>query len=261
MKIMKWINTAAFLVMAAVNLLAELLPLGGKTTAEISAGYPSLFTPAGMTFSIWGVIYILLGLYVVFQWEFFKSAENNAAVKETGGLFALSCVINTLWIICWHSGKIGSSVLLITVLLVTLMLIQYSLKGIPAGTFQRITVNLGFDIYYGWIIAAMIANISAWLVSVGWNGFGLSETFWASTMLIVGAIIGICVVTAGKNRIAGAAVIWAYIGILTKHISADGFGGKYAPVISAAVIGIVCILTAIVMTVMFPSSRAEEEAK
>jgi hypothetical protein len=42
--------------MIVLNVLANALPLGGRTTGEISDAYPNLFAPAGYTFAIWGLI-------------------------------------------------------------------------------------------------------------------------------------------------------------------------------------------------------------
>ena len=119
-------------------------------------------------------------------------------------------------------------------------------------------VNAGFDIYLGWIIAATIANISVWLVKTGWGRFGLSEVFWTVAILLIGAAIGVCVVIIGRNRLAGCAVIWAYIGILTKHVSASGHAGKYPLVIGAVIIGMVGMLTAMILASTCTSLRVQE---
>lgn len=49
-----------YLIMVIVNALANILPINGIDTGAISDSYPNLFAPAGLTFSIWGVIYLLL---------------------------------------------------------------------------------------------------------------------------------------------------------------------------------------------------------
>lgn len=259
MKTLKWANTIAFLVMVVINMLSNLLPLGGKTTGQISDAYSNLFTPTGMTFSIWGVIYLLVGIFILYQWGLFGSAEEaNRIVSSIGIWFAVSCVFNTLWILCWHSDAIGWSVLCIAGLLITLILIQLRITPHAAGMSQRISVNAGFDIYYGWIVAATIANISVWLVKIGWNRFGLSETFWTTAIILIGAAIGICIVLIGRNRLAGLALIWAYVGILTKHLSSAGHSGKYPIIIGAIILGIVGILSSVVMASTCTSLRTQE---
>lgn len=65
---MKWANTVSFAVMLTVNMLANLIPLNGKTTGEVSESYPNLFTPVPITFAIWAVIYLFMGAFVIWQW-------------------------------------------------------------------------------------------------------------------------------------------------------------------------------------------------
>ncbi|MCQ2558792.1 MAG: tryptophan-rich sensory protein [Oscillospiraceae bacterium] len=260
MKTMKWVNTIAFLAMVAINLLAELLPLGGYTTGQISDAYPNLFTPAGLTFAIWSIIYLLVGFFVLYQWGLFGSSEEGSRMTaKIGILFTLSCVLNILWILCWHSNSIGWSVMCMAGLLITLVLIQFRIRSDIAGKAQRFAVNAGFDIYYGWIIAAAIANISVWLVKLGWDRFGLSETFWAASIILVGAAVGICVVLIGRNRLAGLAMTWAYGGILMKHLSAAGHAGKYPIIISVVILGIAGILASILLVSVCAPMRAWEE--
>lgn len=248
-KIIRWVNTIAFSAMIIINLLANLLPFGGKTTGQISDAYPNLFTPAGITFSIWGVIYILLGVFILYQWGLFGyKEESSTIVTKTGILFTVSCLFNILWVLFWHKTNIGWSVLCIAGLLAALIMIQSEIQSGPSGIVPRLAVNAGFDIYYGWLIAAVPANISVWLVKSGWNRFGLSETFWTSAVILAGAAIGSCVVLIGRNRLAGLAVIWAYTGILIKHLSAAGYAGQYPIIITMTILGIVCILASILLT-------------
>lgn len=246
LKYMKWINTAAFAVMILVNALANLIPIGGKTTGEISEAYPNLFTPAPISFSIWGVIYLLMLGFVLYQWELFDFGTYSSVHREQIGLmFFFSCVLNTLWILLWHTDSIYFSSISIIMLLVSLALIVLNTdrKNIPVV--GRLFVNAGFDIYFGWIIAATIANISVCLTKAGWNGFGLPEEFWTVVVILAGTGIAYAAVSVSHLHLSACAVIWAYIGILIKHISKDGYAGEYRYVIIAAIAGIIIILIAI----------------
>ena len=74
----KALVVVTYIAMVAVNYLANALPLNGRRTGEVSDAYPSLFTPAGLTFSIWGVIYLLLALHVLYQLGLFRGGERSA---------------------------------------------------------------------------------------------------------------------------------------------------------------------------------------
>lgn len=240
MKHMKLLNTGAFAGMIAVNALANLLLLGGNTTARISETYPSLFTPAPYTFMIWGVIYMLAAVFVLYQWEWFDHGTGSTEFRNNIGLtFAVSCLMNILWIVCWHLEAIGLSLICIIALLLTLVILE---TRIPRRRSVRLTERLsrvGFDLYTGWIAVAAIANAEVLFTSVGISTTGAVGVFRTITALLTGAVAGILAVLILKKQIVGLAMLWAYIGILVRHVSADGYGGMYTGII---VITIICVL-------------------
>ena len=85
--------------MVAVNALANLLPIGGNTTGQVSEAYPNLFTPAPVTFAIWGAIYLLLAVFVLYQWEIFDGGASSAVVRvDIEPWFLISCLLNIGWL-------------------------------------------------------------------------------------------------------------------------------------------------------------------
>ena len=248
MMALKWINTLAFAAMVVVNALANLLPIGGNTTGQVSAAYPNLFTPAPITFVIWGVIYMLMAVFVVYQWGAFDGGLYSASVVKNIGLwFAVSCALNIAWIFLWHNKQIGLSTICIALLLITLIIINKKLIGTEGNVWQRLAAKSGFSVYYGWIIAATIANVCVLLTKIGWNGWGISADFWTVAVLLIGAVIGAAVVLIGKNRIAGMAMMWAYAGILIRHLSKTYYAGSHPFVIAAGMLGEAVILALILM--------------
>ena len=169
---MKWINILAFVLTVIVNGLAgSTTILGGKFTAEISDVNPTLITPAGYVFSIWGIIYILLGVFVVFQ--ALPSQQGQAFQKKIGWLFALSSLLNIVWLFLWQFEYLVFSVVLMFLLLASLILIYLRLDiGISKVTMrEKLAVNLPFSVYLGWITIASIANVSVTMVSLNWDWF------------------------------------------------------------------------------------------
>lgn len=146
---LKIANTVAFIATVAVNILANVLPIGGMNTGQISAMYPTLFTPPAFTFGIWGVIYGLLAVFILTQ----LFAKSMTEVHDIGIFFILSCVLNILWIFTWHNQMIVPSTLLIIALLGTLMKI-YSVTR-DSAIVPRIT----FSIYYAWITVATMISL------------------------------------------------------------------------------------------------------
>ena len=222
----RYLNLVFFAAMVYMNYLANALPLNNRTTGELSDAYPNLFVPAGITFSIWGIIYLLIAIFCVVQ---FLPAGNTVSLKM-GWLFALSCLLNGLWIVAWHYQKLPFSLLIMAALLIVLIYINVILRDMPYGV-----IKATFGIYLGWICIATIANVTALLVSYSWNGFGIPEQVWTIVMIAIGTLIVILALMRFNNPFIGLAVIWAFAGIIIKR-SAD-----YRLIVIAALLGIVFV--------------------
>lgn len=234
-KILKTSILVAYVAMVGVNYLAVLLPLGGRSTGQISDNYQNLFAPAGYAFSIWGLIYILLGMYAVYQlWQ-----EKDELVKKVNKIFIVNALFNISWIFAWHYDLIWLSVIIMGGLLVTLIKIVDMFRGRALTPKQTWLVRLPFSVYFGWITVATIANVAVFLVYLGWNGFGLPEVFWTVVVLLIGALIGSWRILYDRFIPYGLVLIWAYGAILVKHLSTSGFSGQYPIVIWTVVL---CLL-------------------
>ena len=248
----KYLNLVFFLLMIGVNALANLLPLGIGHTGDISKKYENLFTPAPVTFFIWAIIYVLLAIFVIYQLGIFgNTAVSEAVVRLVGPWFILTCIMNICWIFSWHYDMTWLSVVFMLGLLISLIILvtrftlnsTRTVSSISSLPLSACISVYAFEIYIGWITAATIANISVLLVKLDWNRFGLSSQFWTILIIIIGALIGALFISFGGRYMAAIAVIWAYCGILIKHISQAGYGGTYPLIITATIFGIIIIAT------------------
>ena len=168
-----------YVAMIATNVLANALPINGRTTGAVSDSYQNLFAPAGLTFAIWGVIYLLLGAHVLYQFGLFHDAAVDdvapfagsasassgnaptraALLQRVGVLFSLSSLANVAWILSWHYDLILMSTLLLATMLVLLILITRTILGARLSPRDRLFVRLPFSVYFGWITVATIANV------------------------------------------------------------------------------------------------------
>lgn len=235
--ITKVLAAVTYIAMVFVNFLANSLPINGRSTGVISDSYPNIFAPAGPAFSIWGVIYLLLGAYVAYQ--FMKKDERGEALMtRINPLFIATSLANIAWIFSWHYDLLGLSVLIMATLLILLIKIADILRVQQFSGTEKLLIRAPFSVYFGWITVAFIANITVFLVSTNWNGFGLSESLLMSIVLLVGATIGIIRMNKDSNIPYGLVLVWAYAWILSKHLSPSGFDGQYPAVI---IVTIVCI--------------------
>jgi hypothetical protein len=245
------LTAVTFILMVVVNALANILPINGIGTGAVSDSYPNLFAPAGITFAIWGVIYLLLAAYTVFQLGLFKKnrSMSDALMNKIGVVFSISSIANTVWIFSWHYRIIALSMVLMLLILACLAIIVSAIRKETLSTKEKIFVKLPFSIYFGWITVATIANLTTLLVSVGWNGFGLSQTVWAVAIIAIGAIIGIITILSNKDYAYGLVILWAYAGILIKHVSATGFNGMYPAVMITTIAAMVLVVVAEVIAI------------
>jgi hypothetical protein len=225
-------SVIAFVVMVAVNALANILPINGITTGAVSDAYPNLFAPAGVTFSIWGVIYLLLGIYSVYQLvQVFGPGSPPVWLTRINSYFLTSSLINILWIFAWHYQLIWLTVVLMLGLLMLLIKIADTIRREELLQRQKLLIKVPFGVYFGWITIATIANITTFLVSIGWNGSRAPSTYWTISVLLVGSAISIGRMLKDSNIAYGLVPIWAYAGIMLKHTSSSGFNNAYPTII------------------------------
>jgi len=207
----------ALLAMIAVNIMANALPINGQNTGEISDRFEVFFVPAGYVFSIWGLIYLGLLAYAVYQ--VLPAQAENPDLRSIGYLFVLSCVANIAWIFLWHYNLVALSVIAMLSLLGLLIVIYLRLDigGAQVSSVMKWLVHVPFSIYLGWITVATIASITSWLYSIQGSGWGISPEMWTVIMLAIATVVG-GVMSMTRGDVAYAAVlIWAFIGIALKH--------------------------------------------
>ncbi|WP_233505331.1 tryptophan-rich sensory protein [Sporosarcina sp. BI001-red] len=233
-----------YVFMIVMNYLADALPLNGMTTGEVSDSYSNLFAPAGYTFAIWGLIYVLLAFHVIYQLGFFRLGERSEVtqlMKKVAVYFSISSVANGLWIVAWHYGKLGTSIVLMLIILVSLIIINGLTVKADLSFKEKFFIRLPFSVYFGWITVATIANITAYLVSIDWDGFGLSDQTWTVIILIVGTAIGIATLLKNWLSSYGFVLVWAYLGIYNQHVSPEGWNEAYPGIILTVSICIILL--------------------
>lgn len=242
------INIFAFIAMVAVNILAEVLPINGVTSGQVSDSYASLFTPAGITFSIWGVIYIGMAYFAF--WQAFT--KNDDIVDRIGISFAISCALNIAWLILWHYNMVYLATVVIFVLLFTIGDIRKTVWSsdeistcnedscsLDSGSKGKANwaIKAGFSIYNAWILMASIA--SAFIIAGDlFSGFAFSVL---AQVLVCMALLAAAIMAFARVRLSGdiawaLTTAWTVAGIIIKHMAETGIGfsGEFKAVLITA---------------------------
>jgi hypothetical protein len=218
-------NLAAFAVMILLNVLSNAIPLNGQTMMEISAKHASLFTPAGFTFSIWGVIYLFLLIFVV--WQALPAQRSNVKVARISTYFKINCLANALWIVVWHYDLLAFSLVVMILILLTLARIYSSLvTEIDTAAFvEHLALYLPFSLYAGWITVATVANASVLQTGNGWDDLLLTSVQWTLAKLALAGAIGTTIIVRYRDPVFAVAVAWAAFGIAAKQSATPAVSG------------------------------------
>ncbi len=214
-KTLQFVNILALALALTVNVLSNVLPLNGRTAGQISDALPSYFTPAGYTFSIWGLIYTALIGFTIYQ--ALPAQRHNRLIGRIGWAFAVSSVANAAWLFAWHYGYYLLSVVIMAALLVTLIVIYRRLAiGQPDPSLSladKLLVQFPFSIYLGWITVATIANVASVANYVGWDGLGIAEPVWSAMMMGVAVVVAGLLLFNRRNLSYAGVLVWALFGI------------------------------------------------
>ncbi|MGC9467244.1 MAG: tryptophan-rich sensory protein [Anaerolineae bacterium] len=241
-RLLSIVNVIITLATIVVNALANALPINGQNTGEISDRFDIYFVPAGYVFSIWGLIYLGLIAFAIYQ--ALPSQQDNPHVRRIGWVYTVSGLANIAWIFLWHYERFVLTVPVMLVILVSLILIFLRLWSgrDQISTADRWAIVVPFSIYLGWISVATVANATQLLYFLDWGGWGIGAHAWAVIMLVVAAAIALAMSVRHAAIAYDAVFVWAYIGIALKHWDTPAVGITAA--VLAGVIGL-ALLSAI----------------
>ena len=242
-------SVLSFLAVIIANGAANAIPLNGITTGEVSDRYFNLFAPTGLTFAIWGLIYMLLTVFIIHQFRQRKQElEYRYFLEEVNIPFIITNVANTLWIFAWHYQWIDASLLLMIVILLGLIRIAKVVSEAYIPMKDRFWVRWPFMIYFGWITVATIANVTTWLVFRQITLPLFNEEIWTVIILLVGTLIGTLTIVKYRSVAYGGVFLWAYLGIYLKHTSVVEFNNQYPVVVISVSILMIWLLLVEIFT-------------
>jgi translocator protein len=249
----QWVNVVMLVATVAVNALANALPINGQNTGAVSDRFQVLFVPAGYVFSIWGLIYVALFAFAVYQ--ALPSQRDNPRLSGIGYLFVLSCAANIAWIFLWHYNFFAATVVVMLVLLLTLIAIylRMGIGRVRVSGFERWLVHAPFSLYLGWISVATIANVTSYLDYIRWDALGISAEVWAIALLIIATALGALMAYTRGDFVYSLVLVWAFVGISVKQAGV-------VPVVEWGALVLAALLFIVMVVGTFSYSRASVRA-
>lgn len=235
-----WINLIFLIITLVVNGLGSAGFINGYSQQEVSDMYTTLITPSSSTFSIWGLIYGLLFISLIVMIVKRDKSYYQRAIDEITILFRISCILNIAWIVLFSFLLLELSVVAILGFVIVLSLLLKRLTKINDG--KHFLLPLTFGIYTGWLLIATVVNISATLVKIDWNGFGISSEIWAIITLAVSIVLVFVVLMSNRNAVFPLPLAWAYFGIYQNLVAPEGFNGQYGLLQTASLVGMAILI-------------------
>lgn len=244
-------NALSFIVHLSVTYFVMTKSINTLDVSEVSARYETLFTPAGITFSIWGIIYLMLGLFclyhIIIAYKHDRTHPANYRLLQINELFIILNLSSAAWLIAWTHERLLLALGLIVVQLLCLLVINIRLKiyePLRSAAFKLVT-QVTFSIYFGWISVATVANAASWLTAIGWDGFGIDPVQWTVIMISIVIILSLLMIFIRRNIYFGLVVAWGLYGIAEKRNGADLHAEDFIINTALAGIGLIIICSII----------------
>lgn len=243
-KIQQILVIVATVGMIIFNWLAATGILGGTDTGAVSDKYPTAITPAGYAFSIWSLIYLGMIAFSIYQ-ALPSQTERFRGLRRA---YIISCVANCAWLYFWSQEQIVLCLGIITVLLVTLAVIN--IKLIKTDTNAEFWLaKVPFGLYFGWVTAATILNATIALVYLNVQVDVSTAVILGAGLLLIAAALGVILRWRMANYFYPLAIAWALTAIAVKQ------SGQTLIVVAAVVGVIACLIAAMSFVLNLKSSE------
>ncbi|MBF2072824.1 MAG: tryptophan-rich sensory protein [Synechococcales cyanobacterium C42_A2020_086] len=218
------LTLAAILGTFAVNVWSNLFPLNGQSIGEISNTQFAnvLIIPANYAFAIWGVIY--LGLLAFGIYQLLPAQRRDPAVQSIQLWVIVTCIAQAVWVFLFLSRLFWLSVVAMLGILLPLIAI-YQIAVVRQASHRldsrqdRWLIQIPFSIYLGWISVATIVNVACALDSGGWTGGGIPAPVWTVLLLVIAAAIAATLAWRYRDAAYSLVIIWAAVAVAVRQSS------------------------------------------
>jgi hypothetical protein len=217
---------------------------------SVSDEFQSPIVPAGYAFAIWGIIFLLLLIYAVYQ--AMPSRAADPLLRRIGWFTGLAMVGDTVWTWVFTQRQFVAAQLLIFAIgacaIVALLRYAEWFTTRTPSSFERWVIGPGVGLIAGWLTAAMFVGFAGTMISQGASNAGSAAEIGGAGLLLFSAGVAASVLIQASSgpRTAwipyGAAIIWAAVGVIVKHLDRSIIVGGIAIAIIVAVVAMLALL-------------------
>jgi hypothetical protein len=218
---------AAILGSIAVNTVSNKYPPNGVNIGTLSNTLFNsvLIQPANYAFAIWGLIYIGLIAFGIYQFQ--PAQRQNLRLQRSGYLLVWASLAQCIWIYLFLARLFPlSTIAMLGILLPLIVLYQRLGIGQQWGSRSaRWLIDMPVSIYLGWISVATIVNVAIALYSLNWNGWGLPPTIWTLVIMVVSTTIAALMLVQRRDIAYGLVIVWALVAIAVRQMTVPLIAG------------------------------------
>ena len=212
---------AAILGAIVVNALSNFFPLNGLSIGAISNTLfgEVLVTPANYAFAIWGVIYLGLVTFGIYQAA--PARRDNARLQRVRSPIIAASLLQSLWVFAFQGRLFWLSAVVMIGILLSLVLafLQSRKDSDRISRTEKWLIQIPISVYFGWITVATVVNIASALYNSGWNGNGISPAIWTVILSAISAAIAAAITLQYRESAFPAVIIWALVAIALRQTS------------------------------------------
>ncbi|MBD1824779.1 tryptophan-rich sensory protein [Cyanobacteria bacterium FACHB-DQ100] len=212
---------AAILAAIVINALSNFFPLRGLSIGAVANTILGgvRITPANYAFAIWGVIY--LGLIGFGIYQALPSQRFNSHLLKLRAPIIWASLFQIVWVYAFQLQQFWLSVALMFGILINLIA-AYLWSRFPNSRVPREEkwlAQVPISIYLGWISVASIVNVASALYASGWTGAGIDGTISTVIMILIAAAITAAIVIRYRDVAFTGVIIWALLAIAVRQFA------------------------------------------
>ncbi len=217
----QFLTLVAILAAFGTNVASNLVPVGGETIGKIANTKfkDVLIIPANYAFAIWGLIYVGLIGFGIYQAR--PAWAQNLYLRRAGYFVVLAMVAQIAWVYIFLYRYFAWSLLAMVVILLA-TIAAYLRMGIGirrAIRQERWWLQAPISLYMGWISVATVVNVAIALHDAGWHAEGMTATIWTIVMAVASTAISAILRWRRHDNVYPAVTVWALVAIAIGNLN------------------------------------------